>query len=1076
MRPLLRVSLDIFQRFRTCFCCSSSFFLDILPGLSLSRQQASQQRGKQHRPAAAVFPVLCELTPSSLCPSLRTAAARSPHSAASLPSHSTSSRRRQQQPTRGPRPASCAPGGPPFSSSCCCFSSLSFPKHVSLSPSETPLGRLSPSAFTPAAKPGCQACSSSSRAGGGGRVYVLVKKRDRPFLLPSSAAPHKSSPRGGGAACVAAAAAGSTQRQRLRRRRQEETEAHQALTERSETMNEVEDVQPGHIYQPGNKKEVRLVYRILSGPYCGRHQKSFSLTLEAALHASVQKWGPAGAWAAAREAKAFMQDTGRLPPFFASPYSRSRLTNASANGLCRGGPLEPALPLAAAGLEPAADLASSTPSSSTEPHAAAASPPPADFAAAASEAAAAANGTRGTGPKRSQRKWRRFAGADPFLPSAGPTAAAAATATAAAAAAAHEVGTPAFAMEEALLSLAKPADGALFGEAQRNSHLLPHAASLQLLALGYQQQQLQLHSAAAACVYYNPLAAAVAAATGAAPLGPQQPQTALDLAAMSLLSAAARCPTNEQQQQEQQQQQQQQLLLEQMGSCLGSSRAFLKLLGGQPSAAATTDEQQQQQQQQHQVEAAAARCFQLGGGRQQWEGALQGVGESPLAGLLERPMLQQRKAEETPAAAAAAQTVVAGSPMCPSLLGGLSNESSSQVESSVDAAFSELGVALGIAQGNAAAAAVAAAAQQLQPAGAAVGPLLATRESPEEPFKQQGDSLFLGLLGSNAKDAASLQQLLQQQLLQRQQQQQQEDMLSALSSLVSLLECMQKQQDKPAAAQQFPPVSQTKSEPPQQQQQQRGTWGPSYEGEAGCLSGSGNAEDAFRASLLRLLRGRQEQGGDFGVASAALAGGPPQQEGEGPTKGGGDLGSKDEQQKQKQAEEKLGLHAARAASSSSSSTASRSRSLSKSSFSSTTGGGPVCPSLRYSDAVGHSSSLPSSSSTSGSSSSGLGSSSSCCDGSSSSSSSSSPASCGSAASVAGPQSEETAAEELPLDEAYTTRAEAGHAAPSSCTPAAAAAGDSKAEAGAAVSPPPGCSLSAAGLLGGPFVKQQASST
>ncbi|PFH37283.1 AP2 domain transcription factor AP2VIII-5 [Besnoitia besnoiti] len=95
-------------------------------------------------------------------------------------------------------------------------------------------------------------------------------------------------------------------------------------------MNEVHDVQPGHIYQPGNKKEVRLVYRILSGPYCGRHQKPFSLT----------KWGVAGAWDAAQQAKAYMLQTGRLPPSFASPYSRSKLTNASANAIVK--PVRPA--------------------------------------------------------------------------------------------------------------------------------------------------------------------------------------------------------------------------------------------------------------------------------------------------------------------------------------------------------------------------------------------------------------------------------------------------------------------------------------------------------------------------------------------------------------------------------------------------------------------------------------------------------------------------------------------------------------------------------------------------------------
>ncbi|PHJ26062.1 ap2 domain transcription factor ap2viii-5 [Cystoisospora suis] len=99
-------------------------------------------------------------------------------------------------------------------------------------------------------------------------------------------------------------------------------------------MNEVHDVQPGHIYQPGNKKEVRLVYRILSGPYCGRHQKSFSLT----------KWGVAGAWDAAQQAKAYMLQTGRLPPSFASPYSRSKLTNSSANAIALKSMRPPTVP------------------------------------------------------------------------------------------------------------------------------------------------------------------------------------------------------------------------------------------------------------------------------------------------------------------------------------------------------------------------------------------------------------------------------------------------------------------------------------------------------------------------------------------------------------------------------------------------------------------------------------------------------------------------------------------------------------------------------------------------------------
>ncbi|KFG33672.1 AP2 domain transcription factor AP2XII-8, partial [Toxoplasma gondii FOU] len=38
------------------------------------------------------------------------------------------------------------------------------------------------------------------------------------------------------------------------------------------------EAEAGHIYQPGTKAEVRLVYRIKKGPGAGRHQKSFSIS------------------------------------------------------------------------------------------------------------------------------------------------------------------------------------------------------------------------------------------------------------------------------------------------------------------------------------------------------------------------------------------------------------------------------------------------------------------------------------------------------------------------------------------------------------------------------------------------------------------------------------------------------------------------------------------------------------------------------------------------------------------------------------------------------------------------------
>eukprot|EP00922_Rhytidocystis_sp_ex-Travisia-forbesii_P026333 GHVS01038570.1.p1 GENE.GHVS01038570.1~~GHVS01038570.1.p1 ORF type:complete len:283 (-),score=76.73 GHVS01038570.1:1692-2540(-) len=67
----------------------------------------------------------------------------------------------------------------------------------------------------------------------------------------------------------------------------------------------------GHIYRPGKKEEVRLVYRIRGGPDNGRHQKSFSIT----------RYGLEGAFAVAEQAKEYINSTNRLPLDFYNPYS-----------------------------------------------------------------------------------------------------------------------------------------------------------------------------------------------------------------------------------------------------------------------------------------------------------------------------------------------------------------------------------------------------------------------------------------------------------------------------------------------------------------------------------------------------------------------------------------------------------------------------------------------------------------------------------------------------------------------------------------------------------------------------------
>ncbi|PFH31493.1 AP2 domain transcription factor AP2XII-8 [Besnoitia besnoiti] len=83
------------------------------------------------------------------------------------------------------------------------------------------------------------------------------------------------------------------------------------------------EAEAGHIYQPGTKAEVRLVYRIKKGPGAGRHQKSFS----------ISRYGVQGAWEQAEAARQFINANGTLPPHFVVASLPSRNSpNASSGG------------------------------------------------------------------------------------------------------------------------------------------------------------------------------------------------------------------------------------------------------------------------------------------------------------------------------------------------------------------------------------------------------------------------------------------------------------------------------------------------------------------------------------------------------------------------------------------------------------------------------------------------------------------------------------------------------------------------------------------------------------------------
>ncbi|EPT25187.1 AP2 domain transcription factor AP2XII-8 [Toxoplasma gondii ME49] len=79
------------------------------------------------------------------------------------------------------------------------------------------------------------------------------------------------------------------------------------------------EAEAGHIYQPGTKAEVRLVYRIKKGPGAGRHQKSFS----------ISRYGVQGAWEQAEAARQFINANGTLPPHFVVASLPSRNSPSS---------------------------------------------------------------------------------------------------------------------------------------------------------------------------------------------------------------------------------------------------------------------------------------------------------------------------------------------------------------------------------------------------------------------------------------------------------------------------------------------------------------------------------------------------------------------------------------------------------------------------------------------------------------------------------------------------------------------------------------------------------------------------
>lgn len=502
-----------------------------------------------------------------------------------------------------------------------------------------------------------------------------------------------------------------------------------------------------------------------------------------------------------------MLDTGRLPPFFASPYSRSRLTNASANGVSRGF-------LGEGGVNGSSDSDDLS------------SPPATSLTGAAGTSAG-----RATGSKRSQRKSR---GPGAHVPPPG--------ATIAATAVSPDLGSAASAVE-ALLSLNNSRES-LLARLSRENDMFPDSASLQLLALGCQQQQTGAGAD-------NQVTGAAATAS----LSPR-PQTALDLAALSLLSAGY--PLKEGQQQQQDATKAPAVLLLQQLANLDSSAALLKLLGDatftanagpqHPGIAALCTQQPAKQQPQ-----------------QQWE---REAVDSQLLSMPLKPLLSREVQEITQG----------GSPV--TLLHGVSNDTTSPL-CSLDCASMELN-GFGTEQTG------PADGRRLRDAGDNFAVRDVGKESAAQSLAKERDLLLEFL--------ATADQAYQQHQ-QQHQRQPQEDMLSALSSLVSLLGSMRRQDaaEQPLARAVEALSSLVKPQTPADQQQQEPAatierdsaalhqhqaawlhrpvaeeqWNTSCDSAAASNPELLEKDRAFSASLLRFLQG--QQGRDPAVERAAAA-------------------------------------------------------------------------------------------------------------------------------------------------------------------------------------------------------------
>ncbi|KAF8819378.1 AP2 domain transcription factor AP2VIII-5 [Cardiosporidium cionae] len=89
-------------------------------------------------------------------------------------------------------------------------------------------------------------------------------------------------------------------------------------------MNNLLYVEATQIYEPVNKEEVRLVYRVCSGPHRGRHQKTYSTV----------KYGRVEALRLAYESRNYINSTHKLPPdFLLRPLNKKKAKLESSNAL-----------------------------------------------------------------------------------------------------------------------------------------------------------------------------------------------------------------------------------------------------------------------------------------------------------------------------------------------------------------------------------------------------------------------------------------------------------------------------------------------------------------------------------------------------------------------------------------------------------------------------------------------------------------------------------------------------------------------------------------------------------------------